>query len=309
MFKSFFIKSGANATTTTTTTAPKISLKDVIFDLFGKIIQSEECSKKILKDFNFFDIKCLRICISKALSFGIISGSAIVKVPQIFQIISSRSTYGLSIMSFMIESISSSITFSYNWRIGNNFSSYGETLFIVLQNVFILSLIFILRKRIGELLIILVLLSVFGWMMLQKEIFDNKLMIVMQMMTIPLTMFSKLPQIWSNFRHKNSGQLSLLTNFLVFMGCLARIFTNQQAAIPNDSLIKTVSIIGCMLNGVILGQIIWYGRLGRRNIHPTSLTKMIPTTKNLPPTTKVMKMDKVHLTNRKQRPHSRIHQT
>lgn len=277
-----------------------------LITLFGKLIKSEECSKKILKDYNFLDIGCIRLCVTKALSYGIIGGSSVVKVPQIIQILSSRSTYGLSIMSFLIESISSSITFSYNWRGGNSFSSYGETLFIVAQNLVILSLIFIFRRRIGELLIVGVLFALFGWMSLQKSIFDDKLMMGMQIMTIPLTMVSKLPQIWSNFRHKSSGQLSLLTNALVFCGCLARIFTNHQE-VPGDKLIRTVSVVGCLLNGVILAQIVWYGSGKGHSKAIKAAAKAAA--KNLPPTTKVLKNNKVHLTNRKQRPHSRIHQS
>lgn len=84
--------------------------------------------------------------ISKLLSYGIIVGATIVKVPQIIKIIKNRSTYGVSFESVFLEEITQIASVAYNIYRNNPFSIYGETLLITYQMMVIHVLFIILDK-------------------------------------------------------------------------------------------------------------------------------------------------------------------
>lgn len=63
-------------------------------------------------------------------------------------------------------------------------------------------------------------------------------------------------QIRENHRNKSTGQLSFLTVFLMFAGCLARIFTSIQET--GDSLLIGSFVVASVTNGILLSQIFYY---------------------------------------------------
>ena len=69
------------------------------------------------------------------LGLGIVLGGAIVKVPQIVKIIQGRSAKGLSLLSYLLDTLGLMITVAYNLRMGYSWSSYGENVFLLAQNV------------------------------------------------------------------------------------------------------------------------------------------------------------------------------
>lgn len=74
---------------------------------------------------------------------------------------------------------------------------------------------------------------------------------------IGLTVYGRLPQIWSNWKRQDTGALSLATFGLSFAGGLARIFTTLQEA-PSTMLLAGF-ITAVTLNGAIMLQILVYG--------------------------------------------------
>ena len=61
----------------------------------------------------------------------------------------------------------------------------------------------------------------------------------------------------ANFRASSTGQLSAITVGLLFLGCVVRIATTW---IETGDLLTVVNyIIATVLNGTILGQILYYG--------------------------------------------------
>lgn len=59
------------------------------------------------------------------LGYGLVVGSAIVKVPQLIKIFIDKSTYGISFTSVLMESMTNWVTIVYSWYRGNPFSIYG----------------------------------------------------------------------------------------------------------------------------------------------------------------------------------------
>merc|ERR1719334_2175278 len=78
---------------------------------------------------------CLKDTMSKLLGFLIIILSPLSKLPQIIKILRNGSVEGLNTMSYIIETFAYIVFFAYNYRNGYPFSTYGEVLFIYLQNL------------------------------------------------------------------------------------------------------------------------------------------------------------------------------
>jgi len=82
---------------------------------------------------------------------------------------------------------------------------------------------------------------------------------LLQITTLPLGLFSKLPQIAQNHRAKSTGQLSTFAVVAQILGCLARLFTTATEV--KDSLVLASFFLALVLN-VVLGLQIWayYGK-------------------------------------------------
>ena len=76
----------------------------------------------------------------------------------------------------------------------------------------------------------------------------------LQITTLPLSLFSKIPQIRQNFRSKSTGQLSAFAVISQIAGCLARLFTTATEV--GDSLVAAGFALALLLN-IILGVQLW----------------------------------------------------
>ena len=83
---------------------------------------------------------------SKILGYGIIFGATMVKFPQILTLVLSKSGEGIVMSMFYMQLIGSVIEASYNVHIGTPFSVYGESIFLSLQTVVIIMLIWYYEK-------------------------------------------------------------------------------------------------------------------------------------------------------------------
>jgi len=207
------------------------------------------------------DTACLSLLVSKLLGAAIILGSLIVKVPQIIKIINAKSVAGISMLSVVLEMVCYLFTLSYCSRQGLPFTAYGETVFISVQNVVIFMLLFVYGGGLSA----LTFLSIGAYLSILYVFIANPgnlvpftVIAALQATNIPIIIASRIPQIWTNFRTKSTGQLALITWLLNFAGSAARIFTTMKEA-PGDTLLLAGYVIGVALNGAILLQIIMWG--------------------------------------------------
>lgn len=101
-----------------------------------KLIKNDqECYTTIIHNLDLSSIPCLTHVLSKFLGLGIVLGGAIVKVPQILKIVQGRSAKGLSLTSYLLDTAGLMITVAYNLRMRYTWSSYGENVFLLAQNV------------------------------------------------------------------------------------------------------------------------------------------------------------------------------
>ena len=93
------------------------------------------------------DAACMKLAISKVLGLGVVAGSALVKVPQIVKMINASSADGLSGTSITLEAVSNVAAVSYYAGLDFAFSTWGENIFLLLQNLAIAGLYLMYTRR------------------------------------------------------------------------------------------------------------------------------------------------------------------
>lgn len=77
---------------------------------------------------------------------------------------------------------------------------------------------------------------------------------LLQLATLPLSLFSKIPQIRQNHRAHSTGQLSAFAVIAQIGGCLARLFTTATEV--GDPLVSAGFALALLLN-CVLGVQMW----------------------------------------------------
>ncbi|KAL7753907.1 hypothetical protein RI367_000839 [Sorochytrium milnesiophthora] len=208
-----------------------------------------------------FFSSCFELFISKALGLAIVATGCVVKVPQILKIVNARSAQGISAAGIMLETFAAAMGSAYNFRNANPFSTYGESIFITVQNIIVLALMAKYARgggsssfasRVGQLAVV----SLLGAYLLFVYPIPPPLLKLLQTATIPINLASKVPQIVSNARNKNTGQLSAIVVFSYFAGTMARVFTTLKEV--DDVLILAGNGLASIFNGVLLAQVLMY---------------------------------------------------
>ncbi|OSD07637.1 mannose-P-dolichol utilization defect 1 protein [Trametes coccinea BRFM310] len=225
----------------------------------GVSIVGEKCYTSIVENLDLADVECLKYSLSKGLGLGIVVGGSIMKVPQLLLIVSARSARGLSLTSYVLETLSYAITLAYSYRNEFPFSTYGENLFLTLQNVIITLLIVhynppsSLAARPSAQRTIFSLQAVIACA-LALAVVPSSTLALCQIATLPLSLFSKLPQIRQNHRAQSTGQLSAFAVISQIGGCLARLFTTATEV--GDPIVSAGFALALALN-VLLGLQMW----------------------------------------------------
>ncbi|XP_013202541.1 mannose-P-dolichol utilization defect 1 protein isoform X2 [Microtus ochrogaster] len=83
------------------------------------VLLPEKCYDQLFVQWDLLHVPCLKILLSKGLGLGIVAGSLLVKLPQIFKILGAKSAEGLSLQSVMLEL--TALTGTVVYSITNNF--------------------------------------------------------------------------------------------------------------------------------------------------------------------------------------------
>ena len=162
---------------------------------------------------DFFAHGCHAFVLSKLLGYGIIAGSAALKLPQIYKIMTSQSGKGLSIPSLAIETLGFATTTAYFYRQSYALSTYGEAPLIFLQNIILLMLIFQFENQF-TLVNIATVVGLLGFLasgisgalplFIIETVFSSQFVIIIG---------ARVPQIWANYQ-----------NVCVFLYCFVFLF-------------------------------------------------------------------------------------
>lgn len=239
-----------------------LKLPRFLLSLSDKLI-GPACTSDLFESFQIYplttsDPKCTKLLIRKGLSLGIIGGSSLVKLPQLFKILLNQSVTGLNMIGQVLELVASTIAFSYNFRAGNPFMVYGETVFVSIQNALLVLLIGFYGNKMIQLLLFTAFYSVLVSTLLIPNYVTEEQMSILQAATIPISALARLPQIFQVWSSGSAGQLSSISLFLTMAGSIARLYTS--AAEVKDPILLIGYSSTALLNTILFIQVLFASR-------------------------------------------------
>ncbi|XP_064977032.1 mannose-P-dolichol utilization defect 1 protein homolog 2-like [Musa acuminata AAA Group] len=214
------------------------------------------CVIGALRAWEFPEKDCLLPLVAKILGYCIVAASTTVKVPQILKILKNSSVRGLSVVAFELEAVGYTIALAYCIHKGLSFSAYGELLFLLIQAIILVAIIYYYSQPVGGKAWIKPLLYCAVAPTVLAGQIDPLLFEALYASQHAIFFFARVPQIWENYKNKSTGELSFLTCFMNFCGSIARVFTSIQENAPLSVIMG--SVIGIATNGTILSQILVY---------------------------------------------------
>lgn len=195
--------------------------------------------------------------LSTFMGYTIIAGSMLFKVPQAARIFRKKSASGLSSSMYVLETVGIAMSLAFSIRNAFPFSTYGEAVFILLQNVIIMSGISLYsnQPRPPVLYLSLLAASLFFALTISPAV-PMVVVSILQSISIPLLNFSRIPQLLLNHRTKSTGELAPSTLILQAAGNLARIFTTFVQVQNNLFLLSCV--VAMLFNGALVAQFFMY---------------------------------------------------
>lgn len=101
-----------------------------------------------------------KILLAKTVGYSIIVGSSLIKLPQILKIINAKSSTGISFWGQLFELLACSATYTYGYANKFPFSSYGESLFLLIETFLICFIVLLFaNKKAGSFVFTIVYLS------------------------------------------------------------------------------------------------------------------------------------------------------
>lgn len=213
------------------------------------------CHDEFFVNFNFFHVACLKIALSKCLGYIIVLLAPIIKFPQILKVLRASSVEGLSLVGFVTELATQTVTFSYNSARGFPFSTWGESSFKACQTCFLVFLYLYYTKRTVAAILFPFLYGAIAYVLLSGLI-PISILVQLTSLNILLLSISRVSQITENFRNGHTGQLSFIMVLLLLFTHAARIFTTMQET--GDQYILAIFTLSTVFNITMVTQILYY---------------------------------------------------
>ncbi|KAI3440368.1 uncharacterized protein J3R85_003706 [Psidium guajava] len=214
------------------------------------------CALESLRDGRVPDRDCVLPLLSKLVGYCLIAASTTVKLPQILKILKHRSASGLSMLSFELDVVGYTIALAYCLHKGLHFSAYGELVFLLIQSIILVGIIYYYSQPLGAKTWTKTLLYCALAPTILSGKVDPVLFEALYACQHAIFFCARVPQIWKNFTNKSTGQLSYLTYLINFGGSMARVFTSIQEKAPVSVVMGSLRTVAT--NGTILIQIIVY---------------------------------------------------
>lgn len=214
-----------------------------------------DCCHKFVCDLNITDGDCVKQAITKGMGYGIIVASTLVKLPQVMKILAAKSGAGISVLGVLLEVLAISFNASYSFAKKYPFTAWGESLFLLFETALIAFLVMWFDGQRMRAVTFSVIYSAFLFFLMSGAA-PIPVLWSLQACTLPLAVSGKMIQAFKNLRNGHTGQMSALTAWLLFLGCMARVFTSIQET--GDQLIITTYVVASAANFVQVAKIHYY---------------------------------------------------
>jgi mannose-P-dolichol utilization defect protein 1 len=253
--------------------------------VFHLLVVREDCWAPYFVNFSWLTVAgwtspssilrdCVSASITKALGYGIILGSCVVKLPQVINIVRSRSGAGLSLASQYQELASNALAVIWHatWN-RSPFSAYGETIIVTLGCALVVVAMWAFeRPSTSHVAIVLAASAVLVQFALTSPsvltglaasmatavgvpgaaLSTAALKDVLQFASQLTFWGARITQIIATARERSNGAQSPLTLVFNLMGTAARVFTSFREV--GDRLQLAFTVFNVFLNGVLCAQ-------------------------------------------------------
>lgn len=219
-------------------------------------LMTPKCFESLVVKGDLNNLDCLTAFFSKVLGLGIVVGSSLVKLPQVFKILFGGSAEGISFLSVFLELLAITLSGLYSYASKFPFSAYGESVFLAVQTAVIAMMVLWFSRGKLVSLVFVIVYAVGVYFGMDPKLCPVSMLWYGQAVNIPMIVVGKFMQIWANFSNGHTGQLSAITTFLLALGAVARIFTSIQET--GDQTIIMTYIVSSTVNWIIALQVLWY---------------------------------------------------
>ncbi|KAK6195719.1 hypothetical protein SNE40_001087 [Patella caerulea] len=201
--------------------------------------------------------ECLLKLFSKILGYALIVLVATIQWPQILRVLSKRSGEGISTLSVILMLQASSTSVAYNLQKHFPLSTWGESILLMAQYLILSCLLLLYNKRPTFMLGFLFLYVPF-MLILLLPLVPPQGIIFMKALNLPIVTVSKIVQIYTNYKHKGAGEVSITTTLLVNLRAFGRLTTT---AIETKDLLLVLNYSqNCLWNTILSCQTVYYKR-------------------------------------------------
>lgn len=196
--------------------------------------------------------------IARGLGYLIGFGSLMLYTPIAIRVCRQQRADGLVLSTWWLKLSSYLLSDMYYVRKGYELSTWAETLIITIEAAVVLGLVAFYQEHAKTpafwcALVALLAAAVYGFTLCPEAVVATG-----QLTTVLLGAVSLLPQFWQNYARRSSGDYSPVTAGLATTGCVVRIFTTLTLN-DGDPVLMLTFVSATLLNGALLGQIIYYG--------------------------------------------------
>jgi mannose-P-dolichol utilization defect protein 1 len=220
----------------------------------------ENCIQEFIS--GSFDKSCIQLIISKLLGYSIICLSAILKVPQIKNMLNTKTDKGLNYVSVYSEILLYLFATLYSFHYRNPISTYGENIIVLIQCLIILNLSYkYATKKVSmfEKINAAGFIILFPVLMIVNEAsIPDKYWELLASSSLIIISVARWSQIIHSYRHKDTGPLSSFSFVLALCGNLARAFTTISET--GDKILLLSYLYGAVLSLICLIQIFIYSK-------------------------------------------------
>lgn len=184
----------------------------------------DDCSYAFLTA-TLVDPRCKYLLLSKLVGYSIVLSGLFLKVPQVLDLFRFGKHQGLNIPVLLFESLGLKIIVAHNHSISLPFSTYGEAVFIYLQDIILIFSILYYRNNTNFLFFGLLVYAYISYYIL--DLYSSSSAILSRAVEIvaPILTFLIVPQIWFNFRYPNLIGISAKTAGLGLLIACGRLIT------------------------------------------------------------------------------------
>ena len=205
------------------------------------------------------------ITMSKVLAGCVVFVGTFYKLPQVIKIQNARSAEGVSLTMIVLDAWTTMVETAYSYANGQHILDWGEAPSQLFCSTAVALQILYYESRVHQSILtaFAALCAVFTAVVMHApQVIGKKIglqfLTFLKTVNMAITVFSKLPQIFSNYHGKSTGQLSPVSIGLGCLGSVVRFYTLFKSPNGVDPLMILNQATSLVMNGTVLGQVLYY---------------------------------------------------